>query len=228
MVTYHPDYGPYAYVYNNPVRSVDLLGLDTFRIDISNRSIARASEDKPTHHTYIVSNGEAQLESHSLQINESGLVQFPASGEGFDRYGPEDEGGDHYLNPETAAALFGLTSELRQNDQSFKVSFGDMSDASGGAPGGDHQTHGGPKGYSGDCVDFRYLDRNGRSFRGYSADDRFSVANNWTFFKAASYWGFRKNYASNWNVWSVLGHTLNIQARKIGGHNDHGHLTYTR
>src|SRR5262245_34616779 len=59
-----------------------------------------------------------------LTRNNQGLVQFPSTGLGFERYGAVDAGGrdritgeevgqgDHFLRPEVAAGLFGLARVL--------------------------------------------------------------------------------------------------------------------
>jgi RHS repeat-associated protein len=234
----HPDYTPYAYVYNNPLNLVDPWGLDTFNIDINNRTVNRVEVKDSESHTFVVINGEERT-STTLDINKKGLVKFPESGNGFGRYGTEDKGGDHYLKPEAAAALFGLIAEMDNLIDGFQVDLGDMSAANGTAPGGDHKTHGGSSGYSGVCVDYRYLDSDGKSFKGYSNDAKFDLWNNSKFLDVAKEWGFTKNYISNQkDVWSLKIYSgssknikrsifpINVNGKKIGGHGHHGHLTY--
>ena len=178
--------------------------------------------------------------TETLDVNDEGLVRFPASGEGFGRYSPEDEGGDHYLKPETAAALFGLVTEMNNEIEGFNVDLGDMSAADGTAPGGDHKTHGGSKGYSGECVDYRYLDQDCKSFKGYSNDSRFNAWYNARFLQKAGQWGFNKNYISNqksvWSfkiTWGPRGniktsrYPIEVNGERISGHGHHGHLTFT-
>ncbi len=223
---------PYAWVTNNPVRFIDLLGLDTFDINVNDQSINKIAVENSESHIYRIYYDNEIIGTHSLAINDAGLVQFPASGDGFGRYGTVDEGGDHYLKPKTAAALFGLVSEMHQDDSNFRVDFGDMSDETGGAPGGDHQTHGGPRGYSGESIDYRYLDDNNQSFWGNASSQTSNDWNNMMFFSTAEQWGFGKNYISNKNRgWNLKLNNKNIikypGAKQIGGHDNHGHLTYT-
>ena len=106
-----------------------------------------------------------------LDKNEAGLVQFPATGSGFDRFGSNDTGGistsppetvgqgDHFLKPITAAVLFGVAEKLN-SDYGFTVSFGDMSSSNGSDPwqsGSEHHAgHGHLGKRSGLDVDFRY------------------------------------------------------------------------
>ncbi len=230
----------FVYAANNPIKYIDYMGLDTFNINIKNQTIDRISVKDSESHTYVIVNGD-EATTTTLDISEYSLVKFPASGHGFGRYGPEDEGGDHYLKADAAAALFGLTTEMTNVIEGFNVDFGDMSAANGTAPGGDHNTHGGPKGYSGVCVDYRYLDKDGQSYQGYASDKRFDAWNNGYFLKKAGEWGFTKNYISNQkNVWSFKirsGPTGNIKntiypmkvnGKKIGGHGHHGHITYIK
>ena len=168
-----------------------------------------------------------------LNINDAGLVQFPASGTGFSRYGSSDAGGtstspaetvgqgDHYLQPETAAALFGLLNKLN-TDFGFNLSLGDMSSSNGSdpwQPGSKHHAgHGHLGKRSGLDVDFRYLNSDGVSFQSSNAfkDSSFSSLNNQRVYDAAATFGFTKNYQGTSG--SLTGVT------KVGGHNDHGHL----
>ena len=241
---------PYAWVTNNPVRFFDVMGLDTFNITLGTRNIDRVAVENSENHVYIIKNEEGEVVgTQSLAINEFGLVQFPESGEGFGRYGIEDPAeietrtiacedgscvtestnigpGDHYLKPEAAAALFGLTTEMSLNDENFRVDFGDMSNAWGFAPGNDHVTHGGPRGYSGVSIDYRYLNSNNQSYQGTATGSNFNYVKNASFLLRAYSWGFTKNYVSNrvasWGKIRLPG------AKPIGGHNDHGHLTYIK
>ena len=79
-----------------------------------------------------------------MEKNKYGVVKFPETGTGFRRYGTIDKGGnstlpkefvgegDHYLLPQTAAALFGVTNDIAQ--KGWEVHFGDMSSSSGSDP----------------------------------------------------------------------------------------------
>ncbi len=168
-----------------------------------------------------------------LEKNSDGLVLFPSSGTGFGRYGTIDAGGasktpketvgkgDHYLLPETAAALFGLINKLH-SDYSIVVSLGDMSSSNGSDPwqkGFKHHAGHGHKGKrSGMDVDFRYLNTSGKSFQKRNAfgDSSFSAINNQRLYDTAKMYGFTKNYQGTKG--SLKGVT------KVNGHNDHGHL----
>lgn len=226
MTEKHYEMTPYHYCFNNPMLYIDVMGLDTFNINLSDRSIDRIAVEDSENHVYNIIDGETTT-THTLEINDEGQVEFPATGEGFGRYGTEDEGGDHYLEADAAAALFGLTAEMKKNDDDFQVDFGDMSDENGGAPGGDHKTHGGEKGYSGLCVDYRYLNNDNQSYWGNSTNSQFSLIYNLKFLNVAGKWGFNKNYVSNKDVWKIAIFQATPNGKKIGGHNNHGHLTFS-
>src|SRR5262245_5761074 len=172
-----------------------------------------------------------------LPRNGQGLVQYPATGTGFERYGTVDAGGfdrrirenvgqgDHYLQPEAAAALFGLTKRLDE-DSRITMSFGDMSSSNGSDPwqegGRHHAGHGHFGRRSGEDIDFRYVDQNGRAFQDNQAttDPRFSAENNQTIYDTAQMFGFTENYQG---TGSNLSDVTQVQ-----GHNDHGHLGFNR
>jgi hypothetical protein len=171
--------------------------------------------------------------SGQLNKNDDGLVHFPETGIGFSRYGTSDAGGtsispaetvgqgDHYLQPETAAALFGLVNKLN-TDFGFNVSLGDMSSSNGSDPwqaGFDHHAgHGHLGKRSGLDIDFRYLNTDGASFQSPNAfnSSSFSTLNNQRVYDVAAIFGFTKNYQGTSG--SLVGVT------KVGGHNNHGHL----
>ena len=54
------------------------------------------------------------------------LVEFPSSGIGFTRYGEQDEGGDHSIQPSAAAALFGAVNDIYKYDNNIIIQFGDI------------------------------------------------------------------------------------------------------
>ena len=171
--------------------------------------------------------------SGQLNRNDAGLVQFPGTGTGFSRYGTDDAGGvstspaetvgqgDHYLRPETAAALFGLVNDLNTTF-GFDISLGDMSSSNGSDPWQPgfvhHAGHGHLGRRSGLDVDFRYLNTEGVSFQSANAfnSNSFSSDNNQNVYDAAATFGFTRNYqGTSGNLTGVT---------QAGGHNDHGHL----
>ena len=167
----------------------------------------------------------------SLLKNRYGLVEFPASGVGFNRYGIDDKGGDskgekvgegdHYLLPNTAAALFGVINEI--TNKGWEIHFGDMSSENGSDPwqeGGFHHAGHGHKGKrTGLDIDFRYLNTNGISFQRQNTSKNFDKEKNELVFEIAYKYGFRKNYATGMNEYTKYG-----VVPTVGGHYDHGHL----
>lgn len=79
-----------------------------------------------------------------------------------------------------------------------------------------HAGHGHKGKQSGLNADFRYLNKNRKSFQGVSSSDVFDDAKNKEFFTIALKYGFNKNYAS--------GKTYSGVNSKVGGHYDHGHI----
>jgi len=168
-----------------------------------------------------------------LEKNDEGLVNFPANDDGFSRYGTSDAGGsstspneivgqgDHFLQPEAAAALFGVINKL-SGGSNFTISLGDMSSSNGSDPWqqafSHHKGHGHSGTRSGIDVDFRYLNNEGTSFQSRNAfkSGTFSTSNNQRVYDTASSFGFTKNYQ---------GTSGNLSGpSNIPQHNDHGHL----
>jgi RHS repeat-associated protein len=218
------DMSPYAYCMNNPVKYIDPLGLDTFNVNIDKHTINRIQVKDSKTHTYVIQNDDGTITTYNLEINDNGQVLFPESGFGFNRYGPIDDGGDHFLSPETAAATLGFVTEVALSEYSgAKISFGDMSNNEGGAPGGNHQTHGGKKGGTGVCIDYRYTNENFVSKQGTAKSSWFDAQTNKSLLDYAKNWGFTKNYISpQKNVWK----NLSVNGKPLKKHDNHGHLTY--
>ncbi|KQS89909.1 hypothetical protein [Chryseobacterium sp. Leaf394] len=189
------------------------------------------AEDSIAYYVQIKEGSNDFVKVNALSKNSFGLVKFPDSGSGFNRYGTVDSGGkstiedvgsgDHYLLPETAAALFGIVSEVK--DKNWEIHFGDMSSENGSDPtsspsktSSHHAGHGHKGKQSGLNIDFRYLNKNGTSFQGVSSSTLFDDSKNKEFFKIAFKYGFNKNYAT--------GKSYSGVNSKVGGHYDHGHI----
>ncbi|MGI8641085.1 MAG: RHS repeat domain-containing protein [Pyrinomonadaceae bacterium] len=229
----------YSYTFNNPTNLVDPTGLvvDDYFINRDGSYVVVENDCKCD--TYYIETEKGSGEYRglaTLQENDLGLVNFPASSDFFDRYAPtEDRGGgdygpgDHYIKPEVAAGLFGLATVLK-DDYGITMSFGDMSSSNGRdpwEPGQEHHGgHGGKNGRSGLDADFRYINKDGESFQGRKARSsaQFSVEKNQTVYDTAKTFGFTENYQGN-----VQGRNTGLNGVTVdnnGGHNDHGHLGF--
>lgn len=201
-----------------------------YYIDIESRTVevgAQTPNDGNVYH-FILFKDEIEYTQYKMTKSEHvDQVLFPDTGKGFDRYGPVDVGGDHYLTPLCTAYLLGLTTEMHLKYDSFRIDYGDMSSEKGKAPGNDHKMHGGSSGYSGVCIDYRYLGKDKKSFQGYaSSNANFEVEINYEFLKCATLWKFTKNYISGEKgVWSSKSDIENYGKLFIG-HDHHGHLTF--
>ncbi len=226
----------YVYVMNRPSRYIDPSGLVAVDDHFINRdgSVIIVENDCKCHSYYIETDkGSGDYRKiTTLQENAAGLVEFPAEMNFFGRYGVIDSGGgdhgpgDHFLKPEVAAALFGVSAVLK-DEHGITMSYGDMSSSNGRdpwQPGFDHHKGHGHNDRSGLDVDFRYINDKGESFQSKTArsDSQFSVSMNQAVFDTASTFGFTANFQGN-----TQGRKTGLTGPKaVGGHNDHGHLGY--
>jgi len=130
------------------------------------------------------------------------------------------------LLPETVAALLGLISEIVE--LGWKIDFGDMSSNNGSDPWeyeanknnkpfGHHAGHGHFGTQSGQNIDFRYLDKTGKSFYGkWNSYSDFDDDKNLELFEIAFAYGFQKNYATGKKYAGVNS--------SVPSHYDHGHF----
>ncbi len=153
---------PYAYCANNPVKYVDPSGcmLDDYTAKLDGTIEKKVTNDNFDRFFVEKSDGQveliAQLNKVKAADGSTTLVEFPDKGTGFTRYGEADIGGDHYVQPMVAAALFGAVYAIYSQDPTITIQFGDMSGAKGNKPGTAH-TGGKYSHINGKNVDLRYV-----------------------------------------------------------------------
>jgi len=196
-----PWMSPYHAFSNKPILNIDPNGANDSPPDdhcINNDGTIKTVKTDDSFDRFYVESGTYDNKQYKLaaqlEKNNEGLVKFPSSGDGFERYGQEDAGGtstkpvetvgqgDHYINPTTAAALFGVINNLKT--EGITLSLGDMSSSSGSDPwqaGGKHHAGHGHNGKrTGLDVDFRYSNNEGidmQSSNAFTSSD-FSLSKN--------------------------------------------------
>ena len=215
---------PYAYCAGDPVNLVDPDGryFDEWTIHLDG-TLTRYVNDNSYDEFYIENNDKTlefvgKLDKSTTKDNVS-LVEFPASGIGFTRYGDIDVGGDHFIQPSAAAALFGAVNEIYEYDSSIIIQFGDMSSFDGGKPGIAH-TGGKTSHLNGRNVDIRYI-RTDRQLSRVEVDDTsFDKESNQILVNSLRKFGFKDilSYERSKDNWLLQ------NTRSYKGHHHHLHI----
>ena len=215
------EWSPYNAMRCNPIRNIDPTGEldDDYTAKQDGTIEYKKTEDK--FDRFLVENKNGKTEEvyrvDKPNTNKQPLVKFPDEGKGFTRYGTQDAGGDHYVKPEIAAALFGAVNEFSENNPGVNVQFGDMSNSSGQRPNDTHSTHAG-----GRNVDFRYIRTDGAMKPVDVNSPVFDVSRSQELINAFNKFGFDGpksigSYPNNQGI--LLDKTF-----KLSRHADHGHL----
>jgi len=239
----------YSYTTNRPLAFVDTTGLfmdDWYIRKDGNIEVFRTDDSFDRFFVFDENHQEFTLKAQ-LEKNAFGLVEFPLDGWGFTNYNPGERGGydpyahetvgqgDRWLKPLTAAALFGLTNQLR-NEFGITLALNDMSSSNGSDPwdakfrkwkdgklewNGHHAGHGHNGNRTGLDIDWRYVDKNGNSQHGVftKGSTLFDVKLNESIYRTANKWGFNNNYTGKNTPISGVTHAK--------GHDDHGHFGFT-
>jgi hypothetical protein len=213
---------PYNFVSNNPIKRIDPNGAldDDYTAKKDGTIEVKKTDDKFDRFFVEKKDGTtsllAQLDKHTTS-NGTTLVNFPDAGEGFTRYGDKDPGGDHFVKPEIAAALFGAVNEFSEKNPDVKVQFGDMSNSNGERPNETHTTHKG-----GRNVDFRYIRTDGELKPVNINSPQLDKIKSQDLINAFNKFGFNgsKSIGSFPNSEGVLFNNT----FKLKGHDTHGHL----
>ena len=215
---------PYAYCAGDPVNLVDPDGrfYDEWIIH-SNGTLTRRINSNKYDEFYIENNDNtleyvAKLDKYTTKDGID-LVEFPSSGIGFSRYGEQDEGGDHSIQPSAAAALFGAVNDIYKYDNNIIIQFSDMSSFDGGKPGVAH-TGGKTSHVNGRNVDVRYI-RTDRQLSSVTVDDMyFDEKSNQIFVNSLNKFGFKDilSFKRNEDGWLLQ------NTRSVTKHHHHLHI----
>lgn len=180
---------------------------------------------------FLVENKGGKIEevyrADKPNTDKQSLVKFPSSGTGFTRYGDEEAGGDSYVQPKVAAAIFGAINEFRELNPDATVQLGNMSSSTGGKPGGSSIHKGGSMSHVlGRNVDARYI-RTDRNLSGVTVfDAQFDRGASQNLVNSFNQFGFKSALSHTTRDGFLLNKTTDKDIQLYGKPVHHNHIHF--
>ena len=224
---------PYRAFFCNPLRYTDPSGLWEDDITAKQDGSIKVIKTDDKFDRFFVENKDgsttqvAQLDKIKAFDGITDLVRFPESGTGFTRYGDEDAGGDRYVQPKVAAAIFGAVNAFREEHHDATVQLGNMSSSTGSKPGGSSIHKGGSMSHVlGRNVDARYI-RADRALDGVTVfDAQYDRVASQTLVNSFNHFGFESALSHTAKDGFLLNKTTDLDVKLYGKPIHHNHIHF--